>query len=150
MTISVDDIKKLREMTGAGVADCREALEESGGNLQEAQEYLKAKGIEKAGKKEGRETGVKVVDSYIHSGNTLGSLVVISTETDFVAKTPEFKNLVHEIAMQVASMNPKSVDELLAQEYIRDPKVTIADLIRQAITKFGENIKVEEIERLPK
>lgn len=145
--VSIELIKKLRELTGAGVSDCREALKESGGILDRAQEILRQKGIEKAGKRSGRETKAGLVDTYVHAGGELGSLVSVACETDFVARTPEFKNLVHEIAMQVASMEPRSVEELLEQEYIRDPKMTVAELIKQAIARLGENIKVVEFKR---
>lgn len=146
--VSVDSIKKLRGLTGTGVADCRQALEESDGNLEKAKEILKKRGIEKAEKKSGRETNAGVVHAYVHSGDKVGALILLSCETDFVAKTAEFKELAHEVAMQVASMNPKDVDELLEQEYIRDSKVKIGDLVKSAIAKFGENIKIEKIVRV--
>ena len=145
--ISVDDIKKLRELTGAGIADCREALEEAKGDLKKAQEILKKKGIEKAEKKSDRETQQGRVFSYVHGGK-IGVLVSLLCETDFVAKTEEFQNLGKEICLQIASMNPKDVKELETQEYIRDPKVTISDMIKTAIGKLGENIKVDEFRRI--
>lgn len=145
--ISVDDIKKLRELTGAGVADCREALEVSGGDLKEAREYLKAKGIEKAEKKEGRETGQGKVFSYLHGGK-IGVLVSLLCETDFVAKTDEFNELGKELCLQIASMNPKSTEELLNQEYIRDPSLTVDGMIKSVIGRLGENIKIGEFVRV--
>ncbi|MBI4099693.1 translation elongation factor Ts [Candidatus Microgenomates bacterium] len=147
MMISVDEIKKLRELTGAGIADCREALEDSKGDLKKAQEFLKKKGIEKAEKKADRETGQGRVFSYVHGGR-IGVLVSLLCETDFVAKTDEFQNLGKELCLQVASMDPKNAAELLKQEYIRDSAVTIGDMIKSVIGKLGENIKVGEFVRV--
>ncbi|MCL4390098.1 MAG: translation elongation factor Ts [Patescibacteria group bacterium] len=145
--IKIDDIKKLREVTGAGVADCREALEATAGNLKEAQEFLKKKGIEKAEKKSGRQTSQGRVFSYVHGGK-IGVLVSLACETDFVAKTDDFANLGKEICLQVASMDPKNVEQLLQQEYIRDPKLTIDAMVKTVIGKLGENIKVNEFSRI--
>ncbi len=109
-------IKKLRQDSGAGIADCKEALKASGGNMEKAKEYLKQKGFDKAAKKIGREVKAGIVETYSHNGK-VGVLVELLCETDFVAKTPDFKNLAHELVLQIASMNPSSVEELLAQEY---------------------------------
>lgn len=144
--INVSDIKKLREITGAGIADCRDALEKSK-NLKEAQEYLKKRGIEKAEKKADRETRQGKVFSYIHNSK-VGVLVVLGCETDFVAKTAEFETLGKELCLQIASMNPKDYDELVTQEYIRDSGVKVGDLIKTVIGKLGENIKVNEFSRV--
>ncbi len=144
--VDVNLIKQLRDRTGAGIADCRGALEQAKGNLVKAEEILKKKGLEKADKKSDREIKAGMVHAYVH-GSRVGALVEVGCETDFVAKTEEFKNLVHEIAMQVASMNPLDVDELLTQDYIRDPQVTISDLVKSAIAKLGENIKIVKIAR---
>lgn len=145
--ISVDLIKKLREKTGAGIADCRMALEETNGNLDKAVDVLKKKGLEKADKKSARETHQGRVFSYVHSGK-IGVLVSLLCETDFVAKTEDFGNLGKEICLQVASMKPKDVEELLKQEYIRDPQTTISDMIKSVVGKLGENIKVGEFSRI--
>lgn len=140
--ISVDQIKKLREKTGAGIMDCRRALEETRGDEKKAAELLKKWGVQKAEKKVGRETKAGLIDSYIHAGGKVGVLVELLCETDFVAKTSDFQNLAHELSLQIASMNPKDVKELLKQEYIRDPSVTIENLVKQVIGKLGENITV--------
>ncbi len=145
--ISVAEIKKLRELTGAGIADCREALEKARGDLKKAQEILRAKGIEKADKKADRETHQGHVFSYVHSGK-IGVLVSLLCETDFVAKTEEFQTLGKELCLQVASMDPKNVEELLKQEYIRDPQVTIGEMVKTVIGKLGENIKIGEFCRI--
>lgn len=146
MTISLELIKQLRDKTSAGVADVRQALEDSKGDLRRAEELLRKKGFEKAAKKSDRVTNAGLIESYVHQGR-VGALVEVKCETDFVARTDEFKTLAHEIAMQVASMNPKDNSALLKQEYIRDPSKTIADLIKEAITKLGENIIVARFVR---
>lgn len=145
---SLDLIKKLREDTGVGVMDARKALEESGGNLKKAREWLSAHAVAKAAKKADRLTGEGFIASYIHQTGKIGVLVKLGCETDFVARTPDFQQLGKEIAMQVASMNPKNVDELLAQEWIRDPKKTIKNLVEEHIAKVGENMRVLEFVRL--
>jgi elongation factor Ts len=145
--VDVKLIKKLRDQTQASVADCRKALEETNSNFEKALEWLKKRGIEKAEKKADRETAQGLVESYIHQNGKVGSLVTVLCETDFVARTDDFKHLIHEIAMQVAAMNPKDVDTLLKQEYIRDNKVTIGNLIKQTIGTLGENIVVKEFKR---
>lgn len=141
-------LKKLRSETSASIADCRLALEETDNNYDKAVEWLKKRGLEKAEKKADRETHQGLVEAYIHNGGKVGALVVLQCETDFVARTDEFKNLAREIAMQVAAMNPESVDELLKQEYIRDASVTIEQLIKTTIGKLGENITLREFKRL--
>jgi len=147
MTISLEQIKKLREETQAGVADCRQALEDAEGDFQKAKELIMKRGLEKAAKKSDRETGAGVVESYVHAGR-VGVLVEIFSETDFVARNDEFKKLAHEVAMQVAAMAPKDTKELLASPYIRDSKLTIEDLVKTVIAKVGENITIGRISRI--
>lgn len=147
MTVDTKLIKELREKTGAGINDCREALLESKGDLKKAEEILQKKGFEKAAKKGDRETGQGLIESYVHAGR-IGVLVELNCETDFVARTDEFKTLAHEIALQVSSMNPKSTEELLKQEYIRDGSKTIDDLVKAAIAKLGENIVLGKFHRI--
>lgn len=147
MNIKVEDIKLLREQTGAGIADCREALKESDGNMEKAKEWLKKKGLDSASSKAEREVKAGIVDVYSHGGK-VGVLVEILCETDFVARTEDFKNLAHELALQIASMNPSSVEDLLSQEYIRDNSLTIDQLIKSVIGKVGENIQVGRFERV--
>jgi elongation factor Ts len=144
----IEQIKKLREESQASIADCRKALEESKGDYEKALTWLKKRGAEIAEKKAERETSQGVVEAYIHGNGRIGVIVALLCETDFVARTDEFKKLAHEIAMQISAMNPKDVKSLLAQEYIRDPKLTIDDLIKEAIGKIGENIKVREFSRI--
>ncbi len=145
--VDINLLKKLRKETGVSIADCRKALEETGGKYDKALAWLKKQGLEKAAEKKDRETAQGLVESYIHLNGKVGSLAVVLCETDFVARTEDFKHLAHEIAMQVAAMNPKDVDTLLKQEYIRDSSLTINDLVKQQIAKLGENITVKEIKR---
>ena len=145
--VNLQNLKKLREETAASIADCRKALEESGGDYKKAQDLLRKHGIEKASKKEGRQTSQGIIDSYIHQNGRIGVLTELLCETDFVARTEDFKNLAHEISMQVASMNPKDVETLLSQDYIRDPSMKIKDLVKSTIGKLGENIVVKRFTR---
>ena len=140
-------LKKLRNETSVSIADCRKALEESDGNYQKVLIWLKKHGIEKAERKSDRQTSQGLVESYIHQNGKIGAMIEILCETDFVARTSEFKNLAHEIAMQVAAMSPKDIDSLLKQEYIRDSSKTVGDLVKEAITKLGENMVVKEFAR---
>lgn len=148
MAINFGLLKKLREETQVSIADCRRALDETGGDYKKALEWLRQHGIEKAEKKAERETFQGLIDSYIHQNGRVGAMVEILCETDFVARTDDFKKLAHEICMQVAAMNPKDVDSLLSQEYIRDSSKTVRELIKEAIAKLGENIVIKELTRL--
>lgn len=129
------------------MADCRQALEEARGDFKKAAGILRARGIEKADKKKDRVAGQGLVVSYIHSGGKIGALVELACETDFVARTDDFQNLAREIAMQVAAMNPQDVEELQKEAYIRDNSQTIAQIVKVAIGKLGENIKVNRFVR---
>lgn len=148
MVVDIALLKQLRNETQASIADCRKALEESGGDYQKAITWLKKHGIEKAEKKADRKTSQGLVESYIHQNGRVGSIVSILCETDFVSRTSEFRCLAHEIAMQVAAMDPKDIDSLLKQEYIRDNSKTIETLIKETIAKLGENIVVSKFSRL--
>ena len=148
MKITIDRIKKIRELTGYGIMDCRKALEEAAGDEKKAVELLNIWGIEKAAKKKNRETKAGLIQSYIHGEGKIGVLIELLCETDFVARTDDFKNLAHELCLQISSMNPKDIKELLKQEYIRDPGLTIGDMIKQTIGKLGENITVSRFVRM--
>jgi len=147
MAISAQQIKELREKTQAGFSDCKMALDVSKGDMKKAEEILRKKGFEKAAKKSDRETGQGLVEAYVHQTGRVGVLVSLLCETDFVARTDEFKHLAHEIAMQVAAMNPKDAATLLKQEYIRDGSRTIDDLVKETIAKLGENIQLGDFKR---
>lgn len=147
LNISLEQLKKLREETSAGVSDCRQALEDAGGDYEKAKKLLLERGIEKAAKKADRQTGSGLIESYVHGGK-VGVLVEVRCETDFVARTDDFKTLAHELALQVAAMNPKDVKVFLKSEYIRDPGLTIEALIKRTIAKVGENITVGRFSRM--
>jgi elongation factor Ts len=140
--IKTEDIKKLREKTGAPVMECKRALEEARGDFNKAKKILTKWGVSRAQKKKGKEAGDGLVYAYIHPGGKIGVLVEVNCETDFVAKTEDFQRLAREIAMQIASMNPKNVEELLKQAYIREAKKTVGELVDEVIAKVGENIRV--------
>ncbi len=148
LMINVSNIKKLRETTGGGFADCKRALEEAKNDLKKAAELLKTWGIEKSAKKAERETRQGIVESYIHANGRIGVLLTLLCETDFVARNEEFKKLAHELCLQIASMNPKTIKELNEQIYIRDGKMKMEDIVKMAIGKIGENIKVGEFVRM--
>lgn len=145
--IDVDLIKKLREGTAAGIADIKLALEEAGGNEAKAKIILRQKGLDKAAKKAERETGAGIVEAYIHANKQSGAIIVLTCETDFVARNEDFQKLAHEIAMQVCAMGPKDVKFLLEQDWIRDESKKIGDLVKESVAKFGENIKIKEIKK---
>ncbi len=147
MLVKLDDLKKLREETRAGVSDCRQALEDAAGDLAKARKLIMERGLEKAAKKHGRQTPQGIIESYVHAGR-VGVLVELRCETDFVARTDDFKTLAHEIALQVASMNPKNVEELLKSPYIRDASITINALVKQTVAKLGENITIAKFRRI--
>lgn len=145
--VDIELLKKLRNETSVSIADCRKALEEAKNNYKKALDILKKSGLEKAAKKSDRETPQGLIESYIHQNGKVGALIEVSCETDFVARTDVFKNLVHEICMQIAAMSPKGIPVLLKQEYIRDNSKTIEVLIKEAIAKLGENILVKRFQR---
>jgi len=147
MKVNLTQVQKLREITGCGIGDCKKALEEVDGDFDKALEKLKSHGVEIAEKKSQRTTACGLIESYIHTNNKVGVLLEINCETDFVARNSEFKALAHDIALQIASMEPKNIDELLQQTFIKNPEMTIEKLIIEKIAKFGENIKVKRFVR---
>jgi len=147
MAVDIATVKELRDKTGFSFAEISKALEESGGNREKAIDILKSKGAHVAEKKASRSTGEGVVDSYIHATHKIGALVALKCETDFVARNPQFTELAHNLALHIAATNPSSQDELMAQEFIKDPSITIADLMHGVVAKLGENIKLEHFTR---
>lgn len=141
---NIDNIKKIREITGISVEAVRQALENAGGKIEEALEMLKKRGIKIAAQKSERETGQGLIFSYIHSNERIGVLLKLLCETDFVARNEQFRGLGHELAMHIAAMNPQNVEELLSQPYVRDQTITVDVLIKNYIAKLGENIRVSE------
>jgi len=147
MSISVEQIKALRVKTGLGIHDVKQALEHASGDEAKAIAWLKEKGLATAAKKADRATGQGLIETYIHGGGRIGAMVEVNCETDFVARNDDFKKFVKEVALQVASMNPENIDELLKQEYFRDSSVTIEQLLNDTIAKIGENMKIARIAR---
>lgn len=193
MEISMDMVKALRDETGVSIMQCKKALEDASGDRDKALMALRKKSGDIAAKKGDRTLGSGVVSAYIHANGSVGAMLELSCETDFVAKNPEFKQLAYDIAMHVAALNPEylrveDIDEtakekakaffqeevdalkgkpedikqkvlqgkldayfaekvLLTQPYVKDPNVTIGDLVKSAIQKFGENTVVARFER---
>ena len=169
MGVSAEDIKKLRDMTSCGIIDCKKALEETKGDFDKAKEVLQKRGLELALKKGGRAANEGRVESYIHMGSKLGSLVEVNCETDFVAKSPDFCSFVKDVALQIAASSPKYIKKedvpadtlasqsdpdtfikencLMHQVFVKDPKITIQDYLNSVIAKLGENIFVSRFVR---
>lgn len=173
MAITTAQIKELREKSGAGIMESKRALEETSGNIEKAVELLRQQGVAKAGKKADRAASQGLVEPYIHGGGRIGALVEVNCETDFVARTPDFQSLAHDIAMQVAASSPRYVSgddipegdfssleaefgsrenavtavALLDQVFIKDGKKTVRELVKEHIGKLGENIIVSRFSR---
>ncbi len=190
--IKAEQVKELRERTGAGMMDCKKALQEAEGNIENAIDVLRTRGLAKAAKKAGRVASEGTVASYIHGGGRIGVMVEVNCETDFVGKTDEFKALAYNIAMHVAASNPQFLNReqvpvdvlqreqdvlaaqareegkpekviekmvqgridkfykdncLLDQQYIKDPDITVQELVLQSVSKMGENISVRRFAR---
>lgn len=141
-------LKQLREETGVSVSLCKKALDECKGDLEKAKKLLLSWGAEKVASKASRATGQGALFSYVHHNKKIAALVELLCETDFVAANSDFQHLGNEIAMQIASTAPKTIDELTKQEYIRDPSKKIEDLLKEAVLKFGENTKIGKIYRM--
>ena len=139
-------VKKLRLKTSYPIMECKKALEEVGGDYNKAEEILKKRGIEKISEKNERKTSAGIIESYSHQGK-VGVLVEVLCETDFVAKNKEFSSLVHNLTLQIASMNPKDIKELLNQPFIKEENRIISDLLDEKIRKTGENIKLKRFIR---
>ncbi len=146
MTITAEQVKELRERTGVGLMDAKKVLVEVDGDMDKAIAALKERGAAVAAKKADRSAGEGIVESYTHA-NRISTLVEVNCETDFVARNPEFKAFAHDVAMQVASMAPSSVDELYEQPFIKDPSKTIRDLRNDLVHKIGENIQIKRFVR---
>ena len=160
---TAEDVKRLREQSGAGVMDCKNALDAANGDVEGAVKILRERGLAGADKKAGRTTSQGLVESYIHAGGRIGVLVEVNCETDFVARTEAFKTLAHDLAMQIAGVPstvavteedlPPGVDGsveetvLMKQPFIRDGSRTIEQLVKEAIAQTGENIRVRRFAR---
>ncbi|MFC2045733.1 elongation factor Ts [Chloroflexota bacterium] len=162
MKIPTDKIKELREESGAGVMECRNILIETEGDITKALEVLKERNLYQAEKKAERITAEGIIETYIHIGARIGAMVELNCETDFVARTDEFKELAHNLAMQITACSPQFVSEddikdasevvpqtdcLLLQPYIKSPEMTVQDVINETIAKTRENIRVNRFAR---
>jgi elongation factor Ts len=162
LKIRVETVKELREQSGAAVMQCQSALIEAEGDIEKALQILKQKSLFQAEKKASRATGEGLIEAYIHAGGRIGAMIELNCETDFVARTKEFKELAHHLAMQVAAMNPRFISEeevppksevepqtdcLLLQADIKDQERTVKEIIAETIAKVGENIRVSRFAR---
>ncbi len=141
-----DNIVKLREQTGAGVMECKKALEEAKGDMEKAVRIIKERGLAKAESKKERKTGAGLVFAYVHN-DRVGVLLEIRAETDFVVRSEPFRTLARELAMQIAAMAPENVQSLAQEPYVRDESIIVGDLIKETMAKVGENIQVERFMR---
>lgn len=156
-------IRTLREQTGAGVMDCKQALEGANGDLDQAAEALRAKGLAGVAKRIGRATNEGVIEAYIHTGGRIGAIVELGCESDFVARTDEFRQTARDIAMQVAAMSPAYLTQeeiapdddrppaqvaLLAQPFIKNGSASVGDLVQELAARMGENVRVIRFQRL--
>jgi elongation factor Ts len=162
MKISIETVKELRNRTNVGIADCNKALSEVGGDVEKAIEFLKQRGAAIAEKKRDALVTEGVIEAYVHHTKHIGALVELNCETDFVARTAEFKELAHDLAMQIAATAPRFLTSeemppdaeteaqvacLLSQPFIKDPTKTVQEIIAETIAKVGENIKVRRFAR---
>ncbi len=162
MEISKEAIKELRERTGAPIIECREALQKVAGDVERATQILSQQGFKIAQKKRERALLNGLIESYTHPGGRIGAMVEVGCETDFVSKTPEFKNLCHDLVLQIAALSPRFISSedlpqdtdlspeeicLLEQLFIKDQSLKVSDLIYQAVGKLRENIKVRRFVR---
>jgi elongation factor Ts len=149
MNISMDQVKELRDKTGISIMQCRKALEQAEGDMEKALGILREKSADIAAKKGDRELGAGAVGSYVHATGTIGAMVLLMSETDFVSKNKEFTDLARDISMHIAASDPETVEvsALLEQPFIKNPDITIGGLITGAIQKFGEKIEIAKFAR---
>ena len=140
--VSSLEVKKLRDLTGASMMDCKRALESSGGDFDKARHYLKEQGFKIAEKKSARSTTAGLVEPYIHTDGKSGALVEVLCETDFVARNPVFKELAHDLAMQAVAVGAEDNAEFLASPFIKNPDETVEEHIHSKVALLGENIKL--------
>lgn len=145
--MDIEQIRRLRELTGVGITDAKKALVDAGGDFDKALEAMRAQGLTKAEKRAEREARAGLVGTYSHDGR-IGVVAEVNCETDFVAKTDEFKELVKDICLHICSMNPKDEKELLEQPFVKDTGLTVGDYVKQHIAKLGENIVIRRFSRM--
>ncbi|MAG44344.1 translation elongation factor Ts [bacterium] len=144
----LDKIKKLRKQTGLGVMQCKKALSEANGDNAKALKILAKISAQKAVKRADREAGQGLIEAYIHSNGKIGALVELRCETDFVVRNPEFRELAHDLAMQICAVPAKNKAELLKQDFIKNQDLKVSDLIKEKIAKIGEKIELKDFKRL--
>lgn len=144
MAITPEQVKELREKTGISVMECKKALEQAEGDMDKALAILAERATAMAEKKSDRELGAGTISAYIHNAGQVGALVSLSCETDFVSKNEEFVATARDIAMHISAMRPATTEELLTQEFIKDPSKTIAGVLSAATQKFGERVEITE------
>jgi elongation factor Ts len=147
VSYTAQDVKKLREETGAGMMDCKKALDAAKGNFDEAKEIVRQRGLAIAETKSDRETKAGYIASYVHANNKIAALVEILCETDFVAKNAEFQAMAKDVAMHVVAMNPVSVEDLLEDQFVKDLNITVDDLVKGVSGKIGERFIVNRFVR---
>lgn len=140
--ITAQQIKELREKTGVSMSACKRALEEAGGDAEKAITVLQKESAKSAEKKADRILGAGVIEAYVHNNKKIGVLLELKSESDFVANNEEFKLLAKDIAMHIAASCPADINELMIQPYIKNPAVTVKELLNQAVQKFGEKIEL--------
>jgi elongation factor Ts len=147
--ITAQDVAKLRQITGAGMMDTKKALEESSGDFDKAKELLQSRYSEKAEKKADRETGEGFIGTYVHNGKT-AALVALACETDFVARNDDFRELAQNIALHITAMiaEDATIQDILDSSYIKDPNLTIAELLKSKIGVLGENIQIKSFRKI--
>jgi len=143
--ITREEVKELRDRTGISIMQCREALERANGSMSKALEYLKEKGASIKEKKGTRTLGAGAVEAYVHTNRRIGAMVILHSETDFVAANPEFVKLARDIAMQIAATGTTDVNTLLEEPFIKDPRGSVGALVQNAIQKFGERIEIGKV-----
>ena len=163
MAVDVKLVRTLRDQTGAGIMDCKEALEKSGGDMEKAVQALREKGVASATKRVGKDTNEGIVETYLHTGGRVGAMVELGCETDFVARTEEFQKLAHDICMQIAAMGPVYIDAdeieegddrppaqiaLMLQPFIKNGSSSVGEMVRELAGKVGENVRVIRFSRL--
>jgi elongation factor Ts len=162
MKISIEAVKELRNRTNVGIADCNKALSETGGDIEKAIEFLKQRGAAIAENKKDVAVSEGIIEAYVHHTRHIGTLVELNCETDFVARTDEFRKLARDLAMQIAAASPQFISSeeipseaeaepqivcLLSQPFIKDPTKTVQEIIAETIAKVGENVKVRRFAR---
>jgi elongation factor Ts len=147
VAIDIEQIKRLKDLTGVGLTDAKRALEEAGGDFDKALAAMRKKGLTKAEKRGEREARAGVIGTYNHDGR-IGVLVEVNCETDFVARNEIFTDLVKDVAMHIAASEPVDVTELLEQPFVKNPDVTVGDYVKDHAARLGENIVVRRFSRM--